>query len=96
MIKMPTARYLIEKLVFNPENPQPNNSCHLEPASKGRYLVVEDRHKIPLCYGKELKGYIGDILYLQYDGQEYGTGDFVLKSDRHGMVCKFKERTEAK
>lgn len=95
MIKMPTARYLIEKLVFNPENPSTNN-CHLEPASKGRYCVVEDRYRIPLCYGKELKGYIGDILYLQYDGEKYGTGDFILKSDRHGMVCKFKERTKAK
>ncbi len=43
-----------------------------------------------LAIGKELKGYVGDIITTMYTGEKFGTGDFVLMSDRHGMICKFK------
>lgn len=44
-----------------------------------------------LCMGKSLKGYKGDIIHLQYDGYCYGTGDYRLVSDRHGLICKIKQ-----
>lgn len=43
-----------------------------------------------LTVGKELKGYIDDIIRTMYTGEKYGTGDFILKGDIHGMICKFK------
>ena len=43
-----------------------------------------------IAEGKELKGYMGDIIRTMYTGWEYGSGDYVLMSDRHGMICKFK------
>ena len=57
----------------------------------GNYYVVEKATRIAYVKGKELKGYIGDNLYIQYDGVKYGTGDYYLKSDRHGIVCKWKD-----
>ena len=68
-------------------------------SSAGRYLRVEEYKKNyyvvdddnAYVAGKELKGYIGDILYIQYDGIKYGTGNYYLKSDRHGIVCKWKD-----
>ena len=55
----------------------------------GEYYVATDDYF--LVKGKELKGYIGDIIYCQFTGWKYLTGDFILKSDRHGMICKWKE-----
>lgn len=43
-----------------------------------------------LAKGKELKGYMGDIIRTMYTGWEYASGDYILVSDRHGMICKFK------
>lgn len=43
-----------------------------------------------IAEGKELKGYMGDIIRTMYTGWEYASGDYVLMSDRHGMICKFK------
>lgn len=53
------------------------------------YYIATDDHF--LVKGKELKGYLGDIIYFQYTGWKYLTGDYILKSDRHGMICKWKE-----
>jgi len=44
-----------------------------------------------IAVGKELKGYLGDIIRITYDGEAYGTGDYRLVSDRHGVICKWKE-----
>ena len=55
------------------------------------YIATNDYF---LAKGKELKGYIGDIIYFQYTGEKYLTGDYILKSDRHGMICKWKEKGE--
>ncbi len=96
MKKAVFAREIIKKYIFTP-NGTKNNDLHVEPIDNTYMIVSEgDEWKAYLCYGKELKGYIGDIIYLQYDGEKYGTGDFILKSDRHGVICKFKKRTEEK
>jgi hypothetical protein len=57
----------------------------------GTYYIVRETDGLCLCAGKELKGYIGDIIYPQYDGVKYGTGNYYLKSDRHGIICKWKD-----
>lgn len=43
-----------------------------------------------IAEGKELKGYMGDIIRTMYTGDTYASGDYILVSDRHGMICKFK------
>ena len=57
----------------------------------GNYYAIEPNTGIAYVKGKELKGYLGDILYFQYDGVKYGTGNYYLKSDRHGIVCRWKD-----
>lgn len=45
-----------------------------------------------LVTGKELKGYIEDIIRTMYDGytkEEGRTLPYLLMSDRHGIICKF-------
>ncbi len=59
----------------------------------GNYYIIDDDHNYIIAKGKELKGYLGDILYFQYNGEKYGTGDYILNSDRHGMVCKWTNKT---
>lgn len=65
--------------------------CTVKPLFNGCYGVVRDIDGIVLVMGKELKGYIGDIIYPQYDGYRYATGDYRLTSDRHGLICKWKD-----
>lgn len=60
----------------------------------GSTYIVVDLYGFAILEGKELKGYIGDIIYLQCDGEKYLTGDYRLTSDRHGMICKWKEKEE--
>lgn len=62
----------------------------------GQYVIADEACTIFLAKGKELKGYIGDIIYLQYDGEEYATGTYILKSDRHGIICTFRPEKEVK
>ena len=38
-----------------------------------------------------MKGYKGDIIRVTYDGYVYGTGDYHVISDRHGLICKIKQ-----
>lgn len=57
---------------------------------RGTYAAVDKEGQI-IAYGKELKGYLGDIIMVMYTGEQFGTGDFILESDRHGMICKFKD-----
>lgn len=54
------------------------------------YVCIRDFDGIVLAWGPELKGYIGDIIRTMYTGEIFATGDFILESDRHGMICKFK------
>lgn len=60
---------------------------------KGMYIITTyyEGNYYTLAAGKELKGYIGDIIYIQYDGHSYGTGDYRVVSDRHGLICKIKK-----
>ena len=39
--------------------------------------------------GKELKGYVGNIIRTMYTGETKYNGDYILTSDLHGMICKF-------
>lgn len=57
------------------------------------YAVVREDDGMILAIGKELKGYIGDIIYTQYDDSKgiHDGMDYLLKSDLHGIICKFKE-----
>ena len=56
------------------------------------YAVVRRFDGQILAIGKELKGYVGDIIYTQYDDIDGRKDDmdYILKSDRHGVICKFK------
>ena len=55
------------------------------------YICSRDNDGIILAIGKELKGYMGDIIRTMYTGGKYATGDYILVSDRHGLICKFKD-----
>jgi len=71
-----------------------DTNCHVESlewVEKGLYGVVRDSDGYILVMGKEIKGYVGDIIYLQYADENFASGDYILKSDRHGMICKWKE-----
>lgn len=56
------------------------------------YGVVRRKDGFILAFGKELKGYLGDIIRTMYDDttSKSGVYDYVLESDRHGTICKFK------
>jgi hypothetical protein len=53
------------------------------------YVVIRECDGVILAKGKELKGYVGDIIRTMYTGETKYDGDYILESDRHGMVCKF-------
>lgn len=52
------------------------------------YAVIRESDGMVLAHGKELKGYLGDIIRTMYTETKYD-GDYILVSDRHGMICKF-------
>lgn len=52
------------------------------------YVVIRECDGVILAKGKELKGYVGDIIRTMYTGETKYDGDYILESDRHGMVCK--------
>lgn len=56
----------------------------------GTYAIVRDLDGVVLCYSDRFKAYIGDIIRTMYTGVEYGSGDRILESDRHGTIHKFK------
>ena len=39
----------------------------------------------------ELKECMSDIVYLQFTGKEFATGDYILVSDRHGILYIWEE-----
>ena len=53
------------------------------------YVVVREVDGIILAKGKELKGYLGDIIRTMYTGETKSNGNYILESDRHGIICKF-------
>lgn len=57
---------------------------------RNNYVCMREKDGLILAIGKELKGYIDDIIRTMYTGEKYGTGDFILVGDIHGMICKFK------
>lgn len=69
--------------------------CTVKLLFNGLYGVIRDIDGMVLVIGKELKGYVGDIIYPQYNGWRHATGDYQLTSDRHGVICKWKDE-EAK
>ena len=52
--------------------------------------VIREKDNVVLAIGKELNGYVGDIIRTMYTGPRRGEGEYLLMSDRHGMICKFK------
>lgn len=92
------AREFVKKEVFSGKYSSGNNSYeygyfHVV-QYKNMYYVVRNADYQIFAVGKELKGYVGDIIYFQYDGVTYGTGNYYLKSDRHGIICKWKTNSE--
>lgn len=83
-------RNYIEEMIR--DDRQLSDYCHVELLNpiKGIYGIVRDIDWKILVVGKELKGYLGDIIYPQYNGEKYVAGDFQLNSDRHGVICKWK------
>ena len=65
--------------------------AHVEQLYDGDYVVKTDNQGYFLAIGKELNGYIGDTIRLVYVAREKGISDFILMSDRHGMICKLRE-----
>lgn len=65
--------------------------AHVEQLYDDDYVVKTDNQGYFLAIGKELKGYIGDVIRLVYVARENEKSDFVLMSDRHGMICKLRE-----
>jgi len=57
----------------------------------GNNFLLPKYASYTVAVGKELKGYLGDIIRITYDGEAYGTGDYRLVSDRHGDICKWRE-----
>ena len=53
------------------------------------YFVIRECDGMVLAHGKELKGYLGDIIRTMYTGETKYNGDYILTSDLHGMICKF-------
>ena len=57
------------------------------------YAVQREKDNVILAVGKELKGYTGDIVRTMCDGWTPEEGrklPYLLISDRHGLICKFK------
>lgn len=58
---------------------------------KDTYLVIRQCDGRILAIGKELKGYLGDIIRTMYTGYTKDEGDYILWSaDKQHMICKFK------
>lgn len=93
------AREFVKKEVFSGKYSSENDSYkyryfHVVHDEKNMYYVIRDADHMIFVMGKELKGYVGDIIYFQHDGIGYGTGNYYLKSDRHGIICKWKTNSE--
>ena len=56
------------------------------------YQIFTKDTVLVIAVGKELKGYKDSILTIKYDGEEYGTGNYYLVSDIHGVICKWKDK----
>ena len=54
-------------------------------------VVIRDCDNKVLAEGKKLCGYVGDIIRTMYTGETKYDGDYILVSDRHGMICKFPD-----
>lgn len=89
MKKIANREYVKEMLYENLSTPV---YCHVEHTWwNNSYAIFRDDNGHIIVSGKELKGYLGDIIYPQYNGWRFATGDYQLKSDRHGVICKWKE-----
>lgn len=52
------------------------------------YLIKMDCDGTILAYGKEIKGYFGDVIRVMYPGYtKYDADYYILESDRHGAIC---------
>ena len=56
----------------------------------GTFHAIRHKDLFFLASGKELKEYLGDIVITMYTGEKYAEGDYILESDRHGIICKFE------
>ena len=83
-------QYILPKLHFHVEQ-LPQGAF-----GKDTYIITayHEGKYYTLCMGKSLKGYEGDIIHLKYDGYCYPCGDYLLVSEEHGLICKFKRSTE--
>ena len=66
------------------------SNAHVERKGLFTYAVVRDLDGVILCKGFRFRKYRGDIIRTLYTGEAYGTGDFVLRSDRCGDFYVFK------
>lgn len=77
-----------KNLVLHKEYSRKGSTYHI--ATEEAVATVFGVASLIVATGKELNGYKDSILWIVYDGEEYGTGDYYLKSDDHGIVCKWK------
>lgn len=78
-------RAILAEMFSNHES----NYCMVVTIGK-TYAIIKESDGTILATGKELKGYVDDIIYPQYDGMKHGTGNYYLKGDLHGIICKWK------
>ena len=63
---------------------------HVEELPRTCVIIRECDGKV-LAEGKELRGYVGDVIRTMYTGETKYSGDYILVSDRHGMICKLPD-----
>jgi len=55
-----------------------------------KYAVIREKDNQILATGFQFRKYIGDIIRTMYTGLYKATGDYVLKSDKNGIIYTFK------
>ena len=64
--------------------------AHVEPHGN-TYAVVRECDSRVLATGKELKGFLNDIIRTMYTGYTRANSDYILWSaDKQHAICKFK------
>lgn len=66
------------------------DNCIIKKISRFVYAVIRESDRAILATGFRFKKYKDDIINVMYTGEQYGTGDIILKSDLHGTIYKFK------
>ena len=62
----------------------------------GTYAIVRECDNKELLRGDSLKEYEDDIIRIMYTGICHGSGEYLLYSDRHGVIYRWVENNDYK